>query len=111
MTQILDSLPIDCPEPLLCSYVNSSTRMQIVRISNIPGWYFERVVFPGQRLLFRAPAMGLLEINSTAIASAILADHIPCRYLRVEEDEPEEKGGGPFGISGLMSFSSLGMSV
>ncbi|XGW00685.1 MAG: DUF1830 domain-containing protein [Leptolyngbya sp. BL-A-14] len=29
--------------------------MQIPRIVNIPNWYFERVVFSGQRFLFETP--------------------------------------------------------
>ncbi|MGI8499796.1 MAG: DUF1830 domain-containing protein [Hassallia sp.] len=28
--------------------------MQVAKISNVPNWDFERVVFPGQRLLFEA---------------------------------------------------------
>ena len=87
MTQILDSLPAGCFDSLLCSYVNSSPKVQIARISNIPGWYFERVVFPGQRLLFYAPTAAQLEIHTNTIASAILSDRIACRCLRVEVND------------------------
>jgi Domain of unknown function (DUF1830) len=70
-------------EPTVCCYVNPTGQIQIARIANIPNWYFERVVFPSQRLLFEAPAQALLEIHTGTIASAILADTIPCGRLRV----------------------------
>jgi hypothetical protein len=67
--------------------VNSSSRIQIARITDVPNWYFERVVFPGQRLLFEAPTDAHLEIHSNAIASAILSDTIPCLNLQVQVQE------------------------
>ncbi len=84
MTQILDSLPPDSGS-ILCSYFNTSSRIQIARITNIPNWYFERVVFPGQRLLFEATTDAQLEIHTGAVASAILSDRIACECLKVEE--------------------------
>jgi hypothetical protein len=68
----------------LCCYVNATSKIQIARISNIPQWYFERVVFPGQRLMFEAPATGRLEIHTGQMSQAILADTIPCDRLQVE---------------------------
>jgi hypothetical protein len=47
-------------------------------------WYFERVVFPGQRLLFEAIGDALLEIHCGVMASSILSDTIPCDRLRIE---------------------------
>ena len=73
-----------CPTPTCC-YVNPTGQIQIARIANIPNWYFERVVFPGQRLLFEAPTQAQLEIHTGTIASAILADRIPCGRLQVQE--------------------------
>ncbi|MCP6759951.1 MAG: DUF1830 domain-containing protein [Fischerella sp. CENA71] len=67
-----------------CYYVNFSSQVQVVRIENVPNWYFERVVFPGQRLLFEAPANAQLEIHTGAIASAILSDRICCQNLQVD---------------------------
>jgi hypothetical protein len=54
MTQILDRLPSDYTNRILCYYYNDTQRTKLVRITNIPNWYFERVVFPGERLLFEA---------------------------------------------------------
>jgi hypothetical protein len=57
---------------ILCHYVNVTSKMQIARISNIPNWYFERVVFPGQHLFFEAPQDAQLEIHTNTTATAIL---------------------------------------
>ena len=67
--------------------------MQIVRITNVCNWYFERVVFPGQRLMFEAMSDAQLEIHTGMMASAILSDTIPCERLAVDSDEtaPWEK--------------------
>jgi hypothetical protein len=89
MPQVLDSLPEDDADHLCCCYVNTSSQIQIARITNIENWYFERVVFPGQRLIFEAPLEAYLEIHSGMMASAILSDRIPCQQLLVlGEDEP-----------------------
>lgn len=86
MAQILDSLPPDHSIYLVCCYVNATSKIQIARIANIPNWYYERVVFPGQRLVFHAPASSLLEIHTGMMASAILSDHIPCERLCIQEE-------------------------
>lgn len=86
MAQILDSLPPDQSSYLVCCYVNATSKIQIARISNIPKWYFERVVFPGQRLVFEAPPQSLLEIHTGMMASAILSDRIPCDRLCIKEE-------------------------
>lgn len=71
---------------ILCCYVNATSKLQIVRISNSPHQYLERTVFPGQRLLFEALPQAQLEVHTNDIASAVLADTIPCHRLRVEEE-------------------------
>ncbi|MEW6497637.1 MAG: DUF1830 domain-containing protein [Cyanobacteriota bacterium] len=68
---------------ILCCYINSTHRIQIIRIKNIPSFYFERVVFPGQRLMFYALAEAKLEIHSSKVVTSILADIISCNKLRV----------------------------
>ncbi|MEM9903671.1 MAG: DUF1830 domain-containing protein [Cyanobacteria bacterium P01_D01_bin.44] len=85
MTQILDSLPSDGEQALLCCYVNATSKIQVARITNIPNWYFERVVFPGQRLVFEAIPHAQLEIHTGMMASAILSDTIPCERLALQE--------------------------
>ncbi|NES80488.1 MAG: DUF1830 domain-containing protein [Moorea sp. SIO2B7] len=83
MSQILDPVPNGQINNLLCCYVNATSQIQIARITNIPNWYFERVVFPGQRLVFEAVSSALLEIHTGMMASAILSDSIPCERLSV----------------------------
>ena len=86
MTQILDLLPCDNQTHILCCYVNATSQIQIARITNIPNWYFERVVFPGQRLVFEALPQALLEIHTGMMASAILSDTVPCTRLQVDQE-------------------------
>lgn len=86
MAQIIDPVPSETEQPLLCCYVNATSKIQVARITNVANWYFERVVFPGQRLVFEAVAEAQLEIHTGMMASAILTDRIPCTELRVEED-------------------------
>lgn len=81
MLQILDPLPIAYAEPILCSYINATSGLQVVRITNVMSWYFERVAFPGQQLLFKAPRHAVLEIHTGSIASSILSDQILCSAL------------------------------
>ena len=85
MAQILDPLPPEQTGKLLCCYVNATNKIQVARISNISNWYFERVVFPGQRLVFEAPGSAQLEIHTGMMASAILSDKIPCDRLAIDE--------------------------
>ncbi|ACK71365.1 Domain of unknown function DUF1830 [Gloeothece citriformis PCC 7424] len=91
MAQILDPIPNDQKDNILCCYVNATSNIQIVRITNIPNWYFERVVFPGQRLVFEALSKALLEIHTGMMASAILSDTIPCERLCISDDNEDEQ--------------------
>jgi len=75
---------------ILCYYANATHLVQVVRIANIPNWYMERVIFPGQRLMFEAPAEAVLEIHTGMVATAILSDKIPCYVLRVIEEVSSE---------------------
>ncbi len=90
MAQILDPLPPEQSGTVLCCYVNATSKIQVARISNIRNWYFERVVFPGQRLVFEAPQEGQMEIHTGMMASAILSDRIPCDRLVIKEHSTYE---------------------
>ncbi len=101
MAQILDPLPThEVAAPLLCCYVNATSKIQVARITNIPNWYFERVVFPGQRLFFEAITGSQLEIHTGMMASAILSDRIPCEQLLVQEEDGIAQGASSAGGSG-----------
>ena len=90
MSQILDPLPNDRDDSILCCYVNATSQIQIARITNIANWYFERVVFPGQRLVFEADPSAILEIHCGMMASAILSDTIPCEKLSLQNTEEQD---------------------
>jgi hypothetical protein len=81
MSQILDPLPVTATNYLVCCYVNTTSQIQVVRITDVPNWYFERVVFPGQRLMFHCPDNAHLEVYAGTMA--VLDDRIPCRELQV----------------------------
>lgn len=66
---------------IFCSYLNDSKQVQVLRISNIPNWHFERVVFPGQQIVFGTFLNAQLEIYEGEIISSILADKIFFYYL------------------------------
>ena len=90
MSQILDPVPTESADNILCCYVNATSKIQVARITNIKDWYFERVVFPGQRLMFETMPEALLEIHCGMMASAILSDSIPCDRLRLDKEESIE---------------------
>jgi hypothetical protein len=84
MAQLFDSVSTPQDDRILCCYTNITPQIQIIRITDIPGWYFERVVFPSQRLMFEAPGAAHLEIHTGMMASSILSDTIDCQDLAME---------------------------
>lgn len=90
MAQILDPLPPEQSGTILCCYVNVTSKIQVARICNISNWYFERVVFPGQRLVFEAPQAAQMEIHTGMMASSILSDTIPCDRLAINEPSTKD---------------------
>jgi len=66
-----------------CFYANESPNLEILRIDTIAGWYFEKVVFPQQRLVFEAPAESVLDIYTCEFGSAVLADRLSCERLKM----------------------------
>jgi len=70
-------------EQILCCYVNATSFLQIARSTKISNRDFERVIFPGERLLFEALPDAQLEIHTCIRGTAILSDKILCKHLRV----------------------------
>lgn len=90
MPQILDSLCSTKSGQILCSYANITDQVQIARITNIPGWYFERVVFPQEYLLFEALPDAQLEIYSSGNSGdPLLWDTRACDRLQVWENNTQ----------------------
>lgn len=75
------SLDADSSVRILCSHTNVSHCIQIIRLKNSPGLHWERVVFPGQRLIFEAGPKAKLEIQLSESRSVVL----PCEQLRLTE--------------------------
>ncbi len=73
-------------DKILCCYINSTKQIQIARISNISFYYYERVVFPKDRLFFEALPNDFLEIYTGAMISAFLSDKILCSRLLVSQN-------------------------
>lgn len=70
----------------LCSYQNQTSTIQVIRIADLPERQFERVVFPGQRLMFYAPGQARLKVYTSSQAGALLADSLVCDRIRVSSD-------------------------
>jgi hypothetical protein len=73
------SLNINSSNRFLCSYTNVTRNLEIIRIKNIPNLYLERVIFPGERLMFEAVPEAQLEIQSNQTLSVV----VPCHQLSV----------------------------
>lgn len=65
------------------SYKNRTHQLQIMRITNIPNWYYERIVFPNRYLLFHAPTGAKLEIHDGKPITAVIEDTIDCASLKL----------------------------
>jgi hypothetical protein len=85
MTLSANLRPITTSSQLLYSYINTTSSLQVIQIVNIPNWYFERVIFPGQRLLFYAPPNADLEVQTSYFGQAILVKKIPGVQLEVKQ--------------------------
>lgn len=87
--QTLDAIPVISKSSCItCCYINATNSIQVARISNIENWYFERVVFPGQRLIFEAFPEAKLEIHTGVMASSVLADSFSCEDLKLDHLDP-----------------------
>ncbi len=91
MSELLNSFPGNSSESFLCYYSNQSSRIQIIRITNIPNFYLERVVFPGQRLVFEAVENARLEVHTSDRITTIITDVIPCEQLSCNNRQTSEK--------------------
>lgn len=78
-------LAANYPNPILCVYGNATSQIQIVQLMSISNLNFRRVVFPGQRLLFKALPNAQLEIHMALIDREITSDRITCSCLQVGE--------------------------
>jgi hypothetical protein len=77
-----DSLATVSDRKILCFYRNPTPSLQVIRSTRSSRWRFERVVFPGQRLMFEAIGGAELAVYSRQ-AAPVPSQVIPCKQLRV----------------------------
>ena len=73
-------------QSIICTYQNTTNLVQIVKIENVKNFYWEKVVFPCQIILFNTIEQANLTIYSSSNITAILTDTIPCRSLQVSSN-------------------------
>lgn len=69
----------------LYSYTNPTNALQVIRIINVPNGYFEKVIFPKQRLLFETQPEAELEVYASHQGQAVLENKIPVVCLQVQQ--------------------------
>jgi hypothetical protein len=85
MLNITEFPTLQATSEILCAYRNATPQTQVARIANISGWYFERVVFAGEHLLFQALPEAELEIHAGTAMGAVMVNKIPCIQLQVRQ--------------------------
>ncbi|HIK03970.1 MAG TPA: DUF1830 domain-containing protein [Trichormus sp. M33_DOE_039] len=70
-------------QQILCFYKNTTSRLQIARISNIVNLNFEQIVFPGEQFLFEAVPEAELEIDVNTTTGLVTTNTIICEQLQV----------------------------
>ncbi len=82
MTQIFFSLDQSVGIQKLCCHTNDISNIVIAKIRGLLDRHFERVIFPGEKFLFKANDNCELEISQQTNAG-IIQDFIPCEQLQV----------------------------
>jgi Domain of unknown function (DUF1830) len=73
-------------EPILCCYVNTTSRIQVARLSHLSEGDWEHIMFPGQRFMFEAPPEAILAIYKSPNLSVTVPEYTPCYKLRVSSN-------------------------
>ncbi len=68
---------------MLCYYINSTNKIQLIRVIKDRCLSLEKIVFPQQRILFEAMPEGQLEIYYSQGKNPKIAQTIPCQNLKV----------------------------
>ena len=84
MSQIIDAVPSQYPNKILCGHHNISSRLQVMKITNIPHWSFERIVFPGEIRLFEAMPEAILEIYDGNGITTVPCQQISCKTIQLQ---------------------------
>lgn len=73
----------DRERQILCFYVNDTNTLQVLNILNTPQFIFDRLVFPGERLMFEAVPEAILKVTSET-SNQETSISIPCLKLQVK---------------------------
>lgn len=82
MPNSTDTQTLQATCEIICTYKNATAKIQVIRIANISDWYFEKVVFPQEQLLFEALPEAELEIYTGTTWGAALVEKIHCFRLK-----------------------------
>lgn len=86
MLQTSETLLTDeTSEQILCFYINASTEIRIIRLENSQNCSLDRIVFPGDKILFIGEPKAHLAIYTGSKGKGILSHIIPCASLQVEK--------------------------
>ncbi|WP_199245131.1 DUF1830 domain-containing protein [[Phormidium] sp. ETS-05] len=69
----------------LCYYANHTNHIQILKVKQGQKVFWERVVFPQERLFFSASHSDELEIYGKIANQMAKIEHISCQYLFVHD--------------------------
>ena len=67
----------------LCRYVNPTDCIQAIRVVDNPESQLEKILSPGEHILFEAPLEASLEISSLT-AGTVQSECISCQLLKVQ---------------------------
>lgn len=72
-------------ETKLFYYQNMTSQIQLIRLFQGDRRCFEKVVFPGDRLIFEASSDSDLDIAIHLASGLVLRDRFPCEHLQEVE--------------------------
>ena len=89
MTIALDRQTKQQSQKMLCFYENTARKMQIAKICNVKNQYWERTVFPGERLFFEAVPEAELEIHQHQENGDVRCESFSCKHFKVKVVDKE----------------------
>lgn len=82
-SQITKNITHELEEKNLCAYQKLSSHWQIIKITNLPNYYWEKAVLPGQKIIVITSIKAILKVFSAENITAVLIDNIPCHQLKI----------------------------
>jgi len=79
-------LNLNSAAKILCFYINATSQIQLVQLTNTEDNSFERIVFPGDRCFFEAAPDAQLEIHTGMNGNEILLERLACNSLQVQQE-------------------------